>query len=60
MANSSYFVIYRDKQNHWRWALFASNNLQIADSSEGYWNKADCQRGIDLVKGSYAAPVYER
>ena len=22
MANSSYFVIYRDKQNHWRWALF--------------------------------------
>jgi uncharacterized protein YegP (UPF0339 family) len=55
-----YFVIYRDKQNQWRWALFSSNNRQVADSSEGYHNKTDCQHGIDLVKASYNAPVYER
>jgi uncharacterized protein len=55
-----YFVIYKDKASQWRWALFASNNKQIADSSEGYWNKSDCQSGIDLVKRAWNAPVYER
>jgi uncharacterized protein YegP (UPF0339 family) len=55
-----FFYIYRDSQNQWRWTLYAANSKKIADSGEGYWNKADCQHGIDLVKGSGNAPVYER
>jgi uncharacterized protein YegP (UPF0339 family) len=52
------YVIYKDGNNHWRWRLFAANNRIIADSGEGYWNKADCEHAINLVKGSSAAPVY--
>jgi len=55
-----HFVIYRDKANQWRWTLFAANNRRVADSAEGYWNKTDCQHGIELVRGAYAAPVYEQ
>jgi uncharacterized protein len=50
-----YFSLYRDRANQWRWTLFASNHLKIADSAEGYWNKADAQHGIDLVKSTNSA-----
>jgi uncharacterized protein YegP (UPF0339 family) len=53
------FYIYVDKQGYWRWYLLAGNNRKIADSGEGYYNKADCLHGIDLVKGAYSAPIYE-
>ena len=52
------YVIYRDSQNYWRWTLYAANNKKIADSGESYYNKADCEHAINLVKGSAAAPVY--
>lgn len=55
-----YYYMYKDANNQWRWTLYAANSKKIADSGEAYWNKADCQHGIDLVKGSYSAPVYER
>lgn len=54
------YVIYKDRQGYWRWTLVALNGKTIADSSEGYGNKADCLHGIDLVKGSTNAPVYEQ
>ena len=54
------FVVYRDLNNHWRWALYAANNAIIANSGEAYHNKADCQHAIGLVKGSSQAPVHER
>jgi uncharacterized protein YegP (UPF0339 family) len=54
-----YFKIYRDANNQWRWTLYSANYQKIANSGEGYWNKADCQHGIDLVKSSYSAPVHE-
>lgn len=53
------FVIYKDRHGEWRWRLFAANSKVIADSAEGYNNKADCLHGIDLVKSSYSAPVQE-
>ncbi len=53
------YYIYRDAQNYWRWRLKAANNRVIADSGEGYANKQDCLAGIQLVKGSANAPVYE-
>jgi uncharacterized protein YegP (UPF0339 family) len=55
-----YYVIYRDQSTQWRWRLVAANNRILADSAESYWNKNDCLNGINLVKGSYSAPVYER
>ena len=44
------FKIYKDKQGEWRWQFKADNGDIIADSGEGYTNKSDCQRAIDLVK----------
>lgn len=38
----------------------AANSRKIANSGEGYYNKADCLAAINLVKGSTNAPVYEQ
>jgi uncharacterized protein YegP (UPF0339 family) len=43
------FVIYKDTKGEWRWQLLAANNKIIADSAEGYVNKADCKHGASLV-----------
>lgn len=51
------YHIYRDAQSQWRWYLLASNNRKIANSGEGYHNRADCFSAINLVKGSANAPV---
>lgn len=53
------YHIYKDSNGHWRWYLLASNNRKIATSGEGYYNKADCQQAIQLVKGSASAPIRE-
>ncbi|MBY0559710.1 DUF1508 domain-containing protein [Hyphomicrobium sp.] len=53
------YYVYKDTGGYWRWRLVANNNKIIANSGEGYWNKSDCIHAIDLVKGSYSAPVYE-
>lgn len=54
------FVLYKDRANQWRWTLYAANHKKIADSAEGYSNKADAQHGIDLVKSTNAyTPVSE-
>lgn len=45
-------------KGEWRWRLWAANHKDIiADSGEGYVNKADCERGIALCKASYNAEV---
>jgi uncharacterized protein YegP (UPF0339 family) len=44
------FVIYIDHAGEYRWYLMANNNEKIADSSEGYKARADCEHGIQLVK----------
>ena len=51
------YYIYRDSQGYWRWRLRAANQKIIADSGEGYFNKADCYHGIQLVKQSGLAPI---
>lgn len=52
-----HFEVYRDARNEWRWTLYASNGRKIADSGEGYHNKADCLHGITLVQQSGLAQV---
>jgi len=54
-----YFIIYIDPNRQWRWQLKSANHEIIA-SGESYYNKADCLKAINLVKGSSTAPVYER
>ena len=45
------FVIYLDKASEWRWQLQSIGNRKIiADSGEGYKNRADCEHGVQLVK----------
>lgn len=53
------YWVYKDRAGYWRWRLVAANNRIVADSGEGYVNKQDCLHGIQLVKGSSQAPVYE-
>lgn len=56
----SYYVLYKDATNQWRWQYVASNSKIIAVSSESYWNKADCLNAINLMKNSYSSQVIER
>lgn len=55
MANTrtypSYWL-YKDVQGQWRWNYDASNGKTIAVSSESYFNRSDCERGIEIMKGS--------
>jgi uncharacterized protein YegP (UPF0339 family) len=51
------YQVYKDTAGQYRWRLVAANNRRIADSGEGYNNKADCLAAINLVKGSANAPV---
>ena len=44
------FELYRDRAGEYRWRLRAPNGKIIADSAEGYVNKADAERGIALVR----------
>lgn len=53
------YKMYTDAKGEWRWTYYAKNAEKIAVSSEGYKAKADCRRGIDLMKGSTNDPVYE-
>jgi uncharacterized protein YegP (UPF0339 family) len=54
-----YYFVYQDANRQWRWRLHAANNLIIANSGEGYYNKPDCLAAINLVKGSASAPIKE-
>lgn len=42
-------IFYKDKANEWRWRVKADNGRVVADSGEGYHNKADAEAGFKLV-----------
>ena len=53
-----FFEIYADTTDQYRWRFKASNGKTIADSGESYWNRSDCQAGLNLVKqNAFSAPV---
>ncbi|MGZ9809502.1 YegP family protein [Pseudoroseicyclus sp. H15] len=53
------YKIYKDKGGEWRWHYKSGNGNIIADSGEGYVNKADCERGIEIMKNSSGDAVEE-
>jgi len=48
------FEVYKDVKGEFRWRLKAVNQRVIADSGEGYRNKADCTAAIALFKSGVA------
>ncbi len=52
------FIVYKDRSGQFRWRLKAANGKIVADSGEGYRNRADCLAAIDLIKrGASSARV---
>lgn len=54
-----HYVIFKDTQGLWRWALYAGGNRKIAESSIGFVSKGECQSTISQVKGSGGALIHE-
>lgn len=52
-----YYYVYLDQASQWRWTLYAANHRKIANSGEGYINRADCIHAINLVASSGGAPI---
>lgn len=52
-----YFYVYRDVSRHWRWRLVAANHKTLADSGEGYVNKADCLTILNRLAGPTRIPI---
>ncbi|WP_271199500.1 DUF1508 domain-containing protein [Methylopila turkensis] len=50
-------VLRKYRTDGWRWRLVASNGRIISMSSEAYVAEGDCDRSIEINKGSSAAPV---
>ena len=59
MAARTYpsYWMYKDNRGEWRWTYEASNGKTIAVSSEGYKARADCERGIEIMKASANSPT---
>ena len=53
------FQIKKNTAGQYFWVLIARNGETIATSGDYYWNKADCQHGINLVKSTTSASQYE-
>jgi len=55
------FELYKDSAGEWRWRLRHQNGNIIADSGEGYSDKAAAVNGIDSVKeNAPSAPVEDQ
>ncbi|MEM9170296.1 MAG: DUF1508 domain-containing protein [Pseudomonadota bacterium] len=51
------FEVYRDCSGGWRWRYISSNGRIIAESSEPYVNRKECEDGLRLVRNAADAPV---
>jgi uncharacterized protein YegP (UPF0339 family) len=55
------YWVYKDRQGYFRWQLVHNSNGKIiADSGEGYVNRADCLHGINLCATSGGCAVKDR
>lgn len=37
-------TVYRDRSGQWRWKVTAANGRKVANGSEGYRRRVDCER----------------
>jgi hypothetical protein len=44
------FEVYKDNARLFRWRLRVNDNRIIAESSEGYFNRSDCENAVILVR----------
>ena len=60
MAERTYpsYWMYKDNRGEWRWTYDAVNGKTISVSSEGYHNRSDCERSIEIMKESSNSPVW--
>ena len=52
------YWMYKDNKGEWRWTYHASNGLAISVSSESYKRRADCERSIEIMRGSHSSPTW--
>lgn len=52
------YWMYRDDKKLWRWVYYGDNAEEIAVSSESYVNKADCRRGVDIMRASHNSEIF--
>ncbi len=48
------FKIYKDANSDLRWRFQANNGKILAESAEGYNNRANCEHAIILIKQQVA------
>jgi uncharacterized protein len=60
MSKVSYpcFWIGRDHRGEWRWMYYAPNGEEVAVASAGYFNRENCYRDIEIMKGCAEAAVF--
>ena len=51
------FLIFRDKQGHWRWNFVGPGGRVLAASAQAYARSDGCVRAIRALKGSADVPV---
>jgi len=44
------FELDKNAQGQFIWRFRANNGRIVADSAESYYNRADCENGINIVK----------
>jgi uncharacterized protein YegP (UPF0339 family) len=55
------YWVYKDRIGQWRWQLVHNSNGKIiADSGEGYVQKADCIHGINITSTSGGSAIKDR
>ena len=50
VAKLAQFEVYRDNALLFRWQLRDDANRILAESSEGYHNRSDCENAVSLVR----------
>lgn len=53
------YQLYRDGASEWRWRFFTNGRIIFA-SSEGYDNRADAVRAMEIARGSAGAERIEQ
>lgn len=49
--------IYQNHQGEWRWRLKARNGRILADSAEGYQQKAKCWKAITSIHRNFTTKL---